>query len=66
MQVKYPHITVQLTGINANAFNIIGVVGRAMRRAGCTPAQIVEFRNEAMSGDYDNLIQTCYKYVEVH
>lgn len=56
MQVKYPHVTVKLTGINANAFNIIGVVGRAMRQAGCTPAQIVEFRNEAMSGDYDNLI----------
>lgn len=49
---KYPEITVKLIGENSNAFNILGICIKAMRRAGLTEEQVDEFRMEATSGDY--------------
>lgn len=63
--VKYPNITVKLVGEDGNAFSIMGRVTKAMRRAGCTPEQIKEYTNEAMSGDYNHLLQVTMSYVEV-
>ena len=65
MQVKYPDITVQLTGTNGNAFAVMGSVRKAMRRNDVSPEDIDAFMKEAMSGDYDNLLSTCMKYVNV-
>jgi hypothetical protein len=59
-------IEVQLTGQDGNAFMILGLVAKAMRRAGLTQEQIDEFHNEATAGDYDHLLATAMKYVEVH
>ena len=36
-----------------------------MKKAKLTQEQIDEFKKEAMSGDYDNLLITCTKYVKV-
>ncbi len=36
-----------------------------MRRAGVPPTEIEAFRVEAMSGDYDNLLATAMKWVDV-
>lgn len=33
--VKYPEITINLTRIDGNAFNILGVCINEMRKAGC-------------------------------
>ncbi len=65
MEVKYPEIEVQLSGRDGNSFVIIGAVRRAMRRAGVPTAELDEFSNEAMSGDYDNVIQTAMQWVEI-
>ena len=62
---KYPEIEVQLSGEDGNAFMIIGRVRAAMRRADLTADQIKEFSDEAMSGDYDNVLRTCMRYVSV-
>lgn len=62
---KYPNVTVTLTGTDGNAFFIIGRVGKAMRNAGVPNDEIEAFRAEAMSGDYDNVLQTCMRWVEV-
>lgn len=62
---KCPNITVTLTGTDGNAFFIIGRVGKAMRNAGVPNDEIEAFRAEAMSGDYDNVLQTCMRWVEV-
>jgi hypothetical protein len=64
-EVKYPNITVKLTGRDGNAFSIIGRVGIALRAAGVSEAEREEFRKEAMSGDYDNVLTTCMKWVDV-
>jgi len=63
--IVYPNINVRLTGENGNAFSVLGKVINAMRKAGLTKPQIFEFEKEAMSGNYDNLLQTCMKYVNV-
>ena len=62
---RHPEITVQLTGQDGNAMMILGLVQRGMRRAGLTAEEMDEWRNEATSGDYDHLLQTCMRWVNV-
>jgi hypothetical protein len=64
-QPKYPDIEVQLSGEDGNAFAVIGAVTKALRRAGVDEAERQAFTKEAMSGDYNNVIQTAMKWVEV-
>lgn len=61
----YPDVEVQLSGEDGNAFSIIGRVSRELRKAGAPAEEVERFREEAMSGDYDNVLQTCFKWVEV-
>lgn len=63
--VKYPHITVELVGHDGNAFAILGSVRREMRKAKVSQEEIDEFTEEAMAGDYNNLLITCMKWVNV-
>lgn len=65
MQTKYPHITVILTGINGNAFSILGACRKAAERARLPQEEIDTFYLEATSGDYDHLIQTCMRWFDV-
>ena len=64
-EVKYPDITVELVGQDGNAFAILGSVSQALRRADVSKAEIKEFTDEATSGDYDHLLQTCMRWVDV-
>lgn len=64
-EVKYSDVEVQLSGEDGNAFFVIGRVSSALRRAGVPSEEISEFTDEAMSGDYDNVLQTCMKWVTV-
>lgn len=65
MEPKYPQVKVQLVGEEGNAFTIMGRVAKAMRRAGLSKEQIEEYQAEAMAGDYNALLATTMKYVEV-
>lgn len=58
------NVKVPLVGEDGNAFAIIGRVRTALRRAGYEPELIEEFTRDAMSGDYDHLIQTVLEYVD--
>ena len=64
-EVKYPEIEVQLTGEDGNANFILGSVTRALRKAKISKEEIAQFLDEAKSGDYDHLLQTCMKWVNV-
>ena len=66
METKYPNIEVQLSVNDGNAFAILANVGKALRKANVDAAEINQFKTEAMSGDYDNLLQTCMKWVTVN
>ena len=62
---KYPDITVELVGKNGNAFNILGICLRAMRRAGLSKEEQDAFQAEATSGNYDHLLATCMEWFNV-
>ena len=64
-EVKHPEITVQLTGQDGNAFLILGRVQKAMRRAGVPKEEINEFMTEATEGNYDHLLGTVMRWVDV-
>lgn len=63
--VRYPQVTVALSGQDGNAMMIIGRVRAALRRARVTSDQINAFTDEAMSGDYDKVLQTAMRWVNV-
>lgn len=65
MDVKYPDITVALVGGDSNAFTILGTVTKALRKAGHDKDVIDSFMDEATDGDYDHLLQTCMRWVNV-
>ena len=62
---KYPEVEVELTGEDGNAFNIMGKVCKALRDYGCPSGEIEQYLSEAMAGDYDHLLQTTMKWVNV-
>lgn len=64
MDVKFPEITVPLSGEDGNAFSIIGRTIKAMRQGGVSGEDITVFRAEALSDDYDHVLQTVMKIVE--
>ena len=57
--------TVKLVGENGNAYGIMGRVKRALRSGGADQEYINRYLQESMVGDYDHLLQTALKYVEV-
>jgi len=57
-------IKVKLVGEDGNAFAVMGAVSKALRRGGRGDL-VDEYRKEAMSGDYDNLLRVSMNYVEV-
>lgn len=57
--------TVTLVGEDGNAFGIIGRVKRALRAAGADQEYINRYLQESMGGDYNNLLVTACKYVNV-
>lgn len=65
MDPKYPHIEVELSGDDGNAFFILGKVQRALRNGGVAQEEVKAFRDEATAGDYNHLLRTCMKWVEV-
>jgi len=62
---KYPHVKVKLVGQDGNAFSILGRVQQAMRRAKVPQVEIDNFITEATADDYNHLLQTVMKFVDV-
>lgn len=65
LRPKYPDVQVELSGGDGNAMFIIGTVRLAMRRGGVPAEEVSAFVAEATSGDYDNVLTTCMKWVDV-
>jgi hypothetical protein len=61
---KY-NVRVKLVGTDGNAFALMGKVREALRKAKAPPEDIKAFTEEAMSGDYNNLLVTCCRWVNV-
>jgi hypothetical protein len=61
---KY-QVKVRLSGMDGNAFSIMGRVQDALRKAGATKEELDQYFAESTSGDYDNLLRVACKWVEV-
>ena len=55
----------KIIGEDGNAFFILGHAQRAAKKAHWSEEKIKEFMDEARSGDYDHLLQTCVEYFDV-
>ena len=64
-ELRQTGISVRLVGEDGNAFSVLGRVRAALRRNGESPEFIDAFTKEATSGDYDHLLATVMKVVEV-
>jgi hypothetical protein len=62
--IKFPKVQVRLVGEDGNAFAILGRVSKALKHAGVEKIETDEFMAEAMSGDYDHLLQTVMAWVD--
>lgn len=58
-------IDVRLIGTDGNAFSIIGKVTGALKKAGVPFEEVNKFTEEATSCDYNNMLRTCMKWVNV-
>jgi len=56
---------VKLSGQDGNAFNILGIVIKALRDDGYNEIQIGGYIQEAIKGDFDHLLNVTTKWVEV-
>jgi hypothetical protein len=63
-EIRHPEVRVQLTGIDGNAYAILGAVQKALRKAG-HGEEVAVFLAEATSGDYAHLLATCMRWVTV-
>lgn len=60
----YPEVTVPLSDLEGNAFVLIGVTMRQLRRGGVERSEIERFQAAAASGDFDHVLQTIMAWVE--
>ena len=58
-------VDVQLTGVNGNAVAIVQAVTKALKKAKVHQSEINQFRNQALAGNYDNVLQTAMQWVNV-
>jgi hypothetical protein len=56
--------TVQLVGLDGNAYAILGRARHAMTAHGWDKALIDQYHAEATSGDYDHLLRVTMEYTE--
>jgi len=70
----YPDCVVQLTGVDGNAFNVLGTVKRSLtaylslydyRSTDMRQAIVDAFVCEATAGDYNHLLRTCMAWVTI-
>lgn len=62
---RCPEIEVQLTGEDGNVFAVMEAVREALRKGGYSVAVVNAYTDEAMAGDYDNLLRVTMRWVEV-
>lgn len=61
--MKYPNVYVKLVGEEGNAFSILARVSNALKKAGVSKEEISQFQKEAMSNDYNHLLNVVQYWV---
>lgn len=56
---------VKLINEDGNAFSIMGKVTKVLKKSGFKSEYIDQYKKEAMSGDYNNLLLVTMEYVDI-
>lgn len=64
--MKYPNVYVKLVGEDGNAFSILARVNKALKKAGVSKEEISKFQKEAMSNDYNHLLNVVQYWVNAN
>lgn len=62
----YPTIRLRLHGSSPHPLMILAAMSEGLRASGVERDEIDRIVVEALSGDFDNILATCLKYVRVH
>ena len=62
-QMSKPEL--KLIGEDGNVFFILGKAVREAKRAGWDEEKIKQFKEDAMSGDYNHVLQLCMEHFDV-
>ncbi len=65
MEPRYPNIVVKMVGEDGNGLAILARAVTAARKAGLTSKELDQYRREALSKDYDNLLATTMRWFSV-
>ena len=57
-------VTLELVGLDGNAFSVMGAFMRQAHKEGWTPEEIDKVIDKAKNSDYDNLIATIMEHTE--
>lgn len=57
-------VKIELAGLNGNAFFLMGIFSKNAVKQGWTPEEIKTVMDEAMSSDYDHLLQVLIAHTE--
>lgn len=64
--IRYPEVRAALVGQDGNVFNLIGIVSRALKRAGVSADERDAFPREVMAAEnYDAALQVMMRWVTV-
>ena len=63
--IRYPAIQVKLIGRDSNALAVVAAVSRALEQAGVRHEEIANFYDEALSGDYNRVLQTALRWITI-
>ncbi|MEH45405.1 hypothetical protein ECA01_03220 [Campylobacter jejuni] len=64
--MKYSNVYVKLVGEDGNAFSILARVIKALKKAGASKEEISKFQKEAMSNDYNHLLNVVQYWVNAN
>lgn len=62
-ELPNPKPKCELVGLDGNAFAIMGRVAQSLKKGGYSHL-VKQYQDEAMSGDYNNLLRVSMEYVE--
>lgn len=63
-QIVEKKVTLELVGLDGNAFSLLGAFMRQAKREKWTEPEIKLVTDEAMSGDYDHLLATLAEHCD--
>ncbi len=63
--IRYPAVQVPLIGRDSDALAVVAAVSRALEQAGVRQEEITNFYDEALSGDYNTVLQTALRWITV-